>query len=115
MAQTTTLDELIGKFEVLLFDSDGVLARWPGAVPGAPIAVDRLNSLNEPYFVSTNDASALPETLAARNRELGSNIDADRIITAGSPANCPFLRAWHRRFEMRRVRNERQRRLPARP
>ena len=84
MAQTITLDELIDKFEVLLFDSDGVLARWPGAVPGAPEAIDRLNSLNKPYFVLTNDASALPETRAARYRELGFNIDAGRIITAGS-------------------------------
>ena len=71
MTQATTLDELIGKFEVLLFDSDGVLARWPGAVPGAPQAIDRLNSLNKPYFVLTNDASALPETRAARYREAG--------------------------------------------
>lgn len=84
MAQTTTLDELIGKFEVLLFDSDGVLARWPGAVPGAPQAIDRLNSLNKPYFVLTNDASALPETRAARYQELGLGIDAGRIVTAGS-------------------------------
>ena len=70
--------------KVLLFDSDGVLARWPGAVPGAPHAIDRLNSLNKPYFVLTNDASALPETRAARYRELGLEIDANRIITAGS-------------------------------
>lgn len=84
MAQTITLDELIDKFEALLFDSDGVLARWPGAVPGAPEAIDRLNSLNKTYFVLTNDASALPETRAARYRELGLDIDAGRIITAGS-------------------------------
>lgn len=90
MTQTTTLDELIGKFEVLLFDSDGVLARWPGAVPGAPQAIDRLNSLDKPYFVLTNDASALPETRAARYRELGLNIDADRIITAGSLLTAHF-------------------------
>ena len=90
MTQTTTLDELIGKFEVLLFDSDGVLARWPGAVPGAPEAIDRLNSLNKPYFVLTNDASAIPETRAARYRELGLDIDAGRIITAGSLLTAHF-------------------------
>ena len=28
MAQTITLDELIGRFKVLLFDSDGVLAQF---------------------------------------------------------------------------------------
>ena len=90
MAQTTTLDELIGKFEVLLFDSDGVLARGPGVVPGAPEAIDRLNSLNKPYFVLTNDASALPETRSGRYRELGLDIDADRIITAGSLLTAHF-------------------------
>lgn len=90
MAQLTTLDELIGKFEVLLFDSDGVLARWPGAVPGAPEAIDRLNSLSKPYFVLTNDASALPETRSGRYRELGLDIDADRIITAGSLLTAHF-------------------------
>ncbi len=90
MTQATTLDELIGKFEVLLFDSDGVLARWPGAVPGAPQAIDRLNSLNKPYFVLTNDASALPETRAARYRELGLDIDDGRIITAGSLLTAHF-------------------------
>ncbi|MCY4417940.1 MAG: HAD hydrolase-like protein [Chloroflexi bacterium] len=84
MVQTTTLDALIRTFKVILFDSDGVLARWPGAVPGAPEAIDRLNSLNKPYFVLTNDASALPETRATRYRELALDIDADRIITAGS-------------------------------
>ena len=84
MAQPTTLDALIRTFKVILFDSDGVLARWPGAVPGAPEAIDRLNSLNKPYFVLTNDASALPETRATRYRELALDIDADRIITAGS-------------------------------
>ena len=84
MTQTTTLDELIGKFGVLLFDSDGVLARWPGVVPGAPEAIDRLNSLDKPYFVLTNDASALPATRSGRYRELGLDIAADRIITAGS-------------------------------
>ena len=90
MAQTTTLDELIGKFEVLLFDSDGVLARWPGVIPEAPKAIDRLNSLNKPYFILTNDASALPETRATRYRELGLDIDADRIITAGSLLTAHF-------------------------
>ncbi len=90
MAQTTTLDELIGKFEVLLFDSDGVLARWPGVVPGAPEAIDRLNSLNKPYVVLTNDASALPETRAVRYRELGLDIAADQIITAGSLLTAHF-------------------------
>ena len=83
MVPWITLGELIERFEVLLFDSDGVLVRWPSAVPEAPGAVARLNSLGKPYFVLTNDASALPETRAARYAELGLAIEASRIISSG--------------------------------
>ena len=78
-----TLDELINRFEAILFDSDGVLVRWPSAVPEAPEAIANLNSLRKPYFVLTNDASALPETRAASYAELGLSIDSRRIISSG--------------------------------
>ena len=78
-----TLGELIERFEVILFDSDGVLVRWPSAVPKAPEAIVRLNSLGKLYFVLTNDASALPETRSARYAQLGLAIDASRIISSG--------------------------------
>lgn len=84
MATQIALDQLIDRFEVLLFDSDGVLIRGPAAIPGAPEAIERLNSLSKPYFVLTNDASALPEVRAARYHELGLAIAACRILTAGS-------------------------------
>ena len=83
MVLCITLGELIEQFEVILFDSDGVLVRWPSAVPEAPEAIVRLNSLGKPYFVLTNDASALPETRSARYAELGLAIDASRIISSG--------------------------------
>ena len=83
MVPWTSLDEMIAGFEVILFDSDGVLTRWPSAVPGAPEAIARLNSLGKPYFVLTNDASALPETRSARYAELGLSIDPSKIITSG--------------------------------
>ena len=84
MAPRTTLNQLIDRFELILLDSDGVLIREPGAISGAPEAIERLNSLGKPYFILTNDASALPETRAARYRKLGLAIEASRIITAGS-------------------------------
>ena len=84
MVQHITLAELIHRFETILFDYDGVLARWPCAIPGASEAIERLNLLGKSYFVLTNDASALPETRAARYSELGLAIDSSRIITAGS-------------------------------
>ena len=36
MVQQISLSELINQFDVILLDSDGVLARGPAAVPGAP-------------------------------------------------------------------------------
>ena len=40
--------------------------------------------MGKPYYVLTNDASALPETRAARYKKVGLNVDAERIITSGS-------------------------------
>ena len=79
-----TLDDLIDRYSVILFDAYGVLAGSKSVVPGAPEAIDRLNDLGMPYYVLTNDASALPETTAARYSRMGLYIDADRIITSGS-------------------------------
>ena len=83
MVPWISLGEIVAWYEVILFDSDGVLARWPSAVPEAPEVVARLNSLGKPYFVLTNDASALPETRSARYAELGLAIDAGKIISSG--------------------------------
>ena len=79
-----TLDDLIDRYNVILFDAYGVLAGSKSVVPGAVEAIDRLNELGKPYYVLTNDASALPETTAARYSRMGLYIDADRIITSGS-------------------------------
>lgn len=83
MVPHTTLGALIDRFEAIVFDSDGVLTRWPSAIPDAPEAISHLNLLRKPYYVLTNDSSALPETRAARYGKLGLEIDADRIITSG--------------------------------
>ena len=86
----TTLGGLIDRFEVILFDSFGVLAGSDYVVPGAVEAIERLNALGKPYFVLTNDASALPETHSARYGGMGLDIDAARIITAGSMLTAHF-------------------------
>ena len=79
-----TLDDLIERYSVILFDAYGVLAGSKSVVPGAPEAIDRLNDLGKPYYVLTNDASALPETTAARYARMGLSIGVGRIITSGS-------------------------------
>ena len=79
-----TIDELVERYSALLFDAYGVLSYSVGALPGAVEVIDRLNAANKPYFVLTNDASALPETRAARYKKVGLNVPAERIITSGS-------------------------------
>ena len=79
-----TLDDLIERYSVILFDAYGVLAGSKSVVPGAPEAIDRLNDLGKPYYVLTNDASALPETTAKRYARMGLSIGVGRIITSGS-------------------------------
>lgn len=82
--QEVTIDELIERYSALLFDAYGVLSYSVGALPGAVELIDRLNRIGKPYYVLTNDASALPESRAASYRKVGLNVDANRIITSGS-------------------------------
>ena len=78
-----TLGELIERYSTILFDAYGVLAGSRYVAPEAPAAIDHLNALGKPYYVLTNDASALPETRAMRYSAMGLSIDPDRIITSG--------------------------------
>ena len=82
--QEATIDDLVERYSALLFDAYGVLSYSVGALPGAVDLIDRLNRLGKPYYVLTNDASALPENRAARYRKVGLNVSAERIITSGS-------------------------------
>ena len=85
-----TIDELIERYEALLFDAYGVLTYSVGALPGAAALIGRLNRMGKPYYVLTNDASALPESRAARFRRAGLDVDAGRIITSGSLLRAHF-------------------------
>ena len=79
-----TIDELVERYSALLFDAYGVLSYTVGALPGAVELIDRLNGMGKPYYVLTNDSSALPENRAARYRKVGLNVDSERLITSGS-------------------------------
>ena len=79
-----TLNDLIERHSVILFDAYGVLANSDLVIPGAREAIDHLIEVGKPFYVLTNDASALPETRAARYEHLGLSIDSGRIITSGS-------------------------------
>lgn len=78
------IDQLIEHYSVLLFDSYGVLAGSTGTFPGAVELVDHLNDLRKPYFILTNDASALPSTRSLKYGGFGLTVGPDKIITSGS-------------------------------
>ena len=78
-----TVDELVESYSALLFDAFGVLSYSVGALPGAGDLIDRLNREGKPYYVLTNDSSALPERRAAGYLKVGLNVPAERIITSG--------------------------------
>lgn len=83
ITREATIDELVERYSALLFDAYGVLSYSVGALPGAAELIDRLNGMGKPYYVLTNDSSALPENRAAIYRKVGLNVDAERIITSG--------------------------------
>lgn len=82
--QTTRIEALIERYDLILFDAYGVLVRSDGAIVGAPELIAHLNALEHPYFVLTNDSSRQISTAAARYQELGLAIPSERVITSGS-------------------------------
>lgn len=82
--KTTTIDELIERYSVLLLDAYGVLVGTESPLPGSRELIARLNRAGKPYYILTNDASKLPETASRRYRGFGLDIDPDRIVSAGT-------------------------------
>jgi HAD superfamily hydrolase (TIGR01459 family) len=79
----TTIEALVDRYELLLFDAYGVLVHAGGAMPGAPALIEALNRGAKPYFVVTNDASKLPETASARLARFGLAIAPEHIVSSG--------------------------------
>ena len=80
----TTMQELIARYPVILFDSFGVLASSNAVLPGAVELIANLNATGKTYFVLTNDASALPESRSENYAKLALSIKPEQIITSGS-------------------------------
>ena len=79
----TTLEALIARYEVLLFDAYGVLVTSGGPLPGPAPLLTHLNRLGKPYYLLTNDASKLPSSAARHYQSYGLPLTAERIITSG--------------------------------
>lgn len=87
---TVTMEILIARYPVLLFDAYGVLVYGECAVPGASELISYLNSIDKPYFIVTNDAMRHPETAAQFYQKFGLQIPAERIITPGTVLSSYF-------------------------
>lgn len=79
----TSIDELIDRYDAVLFDAYGVLVHTSAAMPGARETIAKLHHAGLNYAVLTNDASKLPATAALRYRGFGLDIPADRILSSG--------------------------------
>jgi HAD superfamily hydrolase (TIGR01450 family) len=80
---STTIDELIERYDALLFDAYGVLVHRDGPLPGACELLARLRSLGKPFYLVTNSAARLPEHAAQRYRCFGLAIEPEQIISSG--------------------------------
>jgi glycerol-1-phosphatase len=77
---------LADRFDGLLIDLDGVV--WIGRepVPGAPEALRALLEAGKRIVFVTNNPGRLPVAYAGRLRELGVEVEAEQIVTAGMVA-----------------------------
>ena len=81
--QPITIDSLIERYETLLFDAYGVLVNSSAALPGVAELVEYLNRIDKPFFILSNDASKLPETMIRKYQSFGFKVDPRQIITSG--------------------------------
>ncbi len=77
-----TADALFDRYDAILLDAYGVLVDASGILPHASAFIAALYHRKKPFFIVTNDASRLPETIAARFSRLGLPIVADQIISS---------------------------------
>lgn len=79
-----SMDALLERYHLLLFDAYGVLVRGEGVIEGARALVEHLNTSQRQYYILTNDASRHISTSHERFAQLGLSIPIERIITSGS-------------------------------
>lgn len=82
----TPFSELIEKYEVILFDSYGVIKNYNGVIEGADVLLRQLRANKRRYRILTNDASSSQEVLSQNFERQGIIIKPHRIITSGMMA-----------------------------
>lgn len=88
--RAVTIDDLLASHAALFFDAYGVLVDGHGALAGARELVARLEREKTRYFILTNDASRLPETMEARFAGFGLPIPKERIVSSGDLLTSVF-------------------------
>jgi HAD superfamily hydrolase (TIGR01450 family) len=79
-----SIAELLDGYDGFLVDAYGVLNDSGGALPGAVALAAELARRGKPWVVLTNDASRLPETIAARLTRFGVPVEPGQVVSAGS-------------------------------
>ena len=85
-----TIEAVIARYGVLLFDAYGVLVDAAGPLAGAVELLWKLNRSGKPYYILTNDASQLPPTAARQYHTYGLTVDPERIVTSGELLTAHF-------------------------
>lgn len=76
---------LLERYEVFLFDLDGVLYRGDEPIPGAPEAVSALREAGRGVAFVTNNSARTPEEVAAQLERLGIAASPDEVTTSAAP------------------------------
>jgi HAD superfamily hydrolase (TIGR01450 family) len=84
MIQTRDFKSVIDQYQVIFFDSFGVIKNYKGLVPGIQNTFEYLEAQGKDYYIVTNDASRSPQQLAQSFNKLGLDmITPDKIISSG--------------------------------
>jgi HAD superfamily hydrolase (TIGR01450 family) len=84
MIETIDFKSVVDKYQVIFFDSFGVIKNYKGLVPGIEDTFAYLEDNQKDYYIVTNDASRSPLQLAHSFNKLGlDSITPDKIISSG--------------------------------
>src|SRR5262245_46231642 len=103
-----TVEELIARYDTLLFDAYGVLVHRAGALPGAASVIDRLNRSGKPdqrcLEAPGDGGRALPRFRTRSRRRADRDVGkfAGPVLRGAPPGRFAMLRA--RAFRQRTLR-----------
>ena len=82
----TPFSSLIDKYDVILFDSYGVIKNSTGIIDGVQNTLNYIREIKKRYRIITNDASSSQERLSSKFADGGLVIKPHRILTSGMMA-----------------------------